>query len=89
MISNNLGSFGVIDPFLKFKEFEYGKKDKTKHKENFNSNKSPKQKGSSHWLEPKEILYEKGEQEIKQTQTNEENNSSNELVSVKLPDKKF
>ena len=89
MISNNRRSLFVINPFLKFEEFENGKQNKSEQEENFHGNKSPKQKGSSHWLEPKKIFHKKCEQEIQQSQTDEENYSPNQLVGVKLPDEKF
>ena len=89
MISNDGRRIFVIDSFLELEQFEYWKQNKSQQKKNFHANKSPKQKRSSHWLEPKKIFHEKREQEIQQSQTDEENNSSNQFVSVKLPDEKF
>ena len=65
------------------------KQNKLQQKENFHTNKSPKQNGSSHWLEPKKIFHKKREQEIQQSQTDEENHSPNQFVGVKLLDEKF
>ncbi|HRA73866.1 MAG TPA: hypothetical protein PLB11_13710, partial [Flavobacterium sp.] len=60
---------------MKFEQFENWKQNKSEQKENFHANKSPKQNGSSHWLEPKKIFHKKCEQEIQQSQTDEEYNS--------------
>ena len=89
MISNDGRCFFVINSFFFFYQFEYWKQNKSQQKENFNANKSPKQDRSSHWLEAKKIFHEKREQEIQQSQTDEENNSSNQFVGVKLLDEKF
>ena len=89
MISDNRRCFFVINSFLEFKQFENGKQNKSEQEKNLHSNKSPKQKRSSHWLEPKKIFHEKREQKVQQSQTDEENYSSNQFVGVKLPDEKF
>jgi hypothetical protein len=74
---------------LEFEQFEYWKQNKSEQQENFYANEKPKKDCSSHWLEPKKIFHEKREQEIQQSQTDEENNSSNQFVGVKLLDEKF
>ena len=89
MISNDGRCFFVINSFLELEQFEYWKQNKSEQEKNFHTNKSPKQNRSSHWLEPKKIFHEKRKQEIQQSQTDEENYSPNQFVSVKLPDKKF
>ena len=89
MISNNRRCFFVINSFLKFEQFENGKQNKSEQEKNFHTNKSPKQNGSSRWLEPKKIFHKKCEQEIQQSQTDEENHSPNQFIGVKLPDEKF
>ena len=89
MISNNRRCFFVINSFLNFEQFENGKQNKSEQEKNFHTNKSPKQNGSSHWLEPKKIFNEKREQEIQQSQPDEENHSPNQFVCVKLLDEKF
>ena len=89
MISNNRRSLFVINPFLKFEEFENGKQNKSEQEENFHGNKSPEQNSSPNRLKPKKIFYHKRKKKIQQTQTDEENDSPNEFVGVKLPNKKF
>jgi hypothetical protein len=74
---------------LEFEQFEKGKQNKSKQEENLYTNESPEQNCSSHWLEPKKIFYKKGKQEIQQSQTDEEKNSPNQFVSVKLLDETF
>ncbi len=74
---------------MEFKQFENGKQNKSEQEENFHKNKSPKQKCSSHWLEPKKIFHKEREQEIQQSQADEENHSPNKFVGVKLLDEKF
>jgi hypothetical protein len=74
---------------LEFKQFENGKQNKSEQEKNLHTNESPKQKRSSHWLEPKKIFHKKGEQEIQQSQTDEENHSPNQFIGVKLLDEKF
>jgi hypothetical protein len=74
---------------LEFEQFENGEQNKSEQEKNLHANKSPKQKRSSHWLKPKKIFHKKREQEIQQSQTDEENHSPNQFVSVKLPDEKF
>ena len=74
---------------MKFEQFENWKQNKSEQEENFHTNKSPKQKCSSHWLKPKKIFHKKSEQKIQQSQTDEENNSPNQFVGVKLLDEKF
>jgi hypothetical protein len=67
MISNNGRCYFVIYTFLEFKKFENREQNKTGQEKNLHENKSPKQKCSSHWLEPKKIFHKKREQEIQQT----------------------
>jgi hypothetical protein len=74
---------------LKFEQFEYWKQNKSEEEKNLHDNKSPKQNGSSHWLEPKKIFHKKRKQEIQQSQTDEENHSPNQFVCVKLLNEKF
>ena len=74
---------------MKFEQLEYWKQNKTEQEKNFHTNKSPEQKRSSHWLEPKKIFHKKREQEIQQSQTDKENHSPNQFVDVKLLDEKF
>ena len=79
----------MINSFLDFKQFENWEQNKSEQEKNFYTNKSPKQKCSSHWLKPKKIFHKKCEQEIQQSQSNEENHSANQFVNVKLLDEKF
>lgn len=74
---------------MEFEQFKNREQNKSEQKENFNSNKSPEQNGSSHWLEPKKVFHKKCEQEIQQSQTDEKNYSPNQFVGVKLLDEKF
>jgi len=89
MISDNGGRLFVINSFLKLEQFENWKQNKSQQKENFHTNKSPKQDRSSHWFEPKKIFHKKRKQEIQQSQTDEENHSPNQFIGVKLLDEKF
>jgi hypothetical protein len=89
MISNNRRCLFIINPFLEFKQFENGKANKSKQEKSFYRNKSPEQNSSPNRLKPKKIFYHKRKKKIQQTQTDEENDSPNEFVGVKLPNKKF
>ena len=74
---------------MKFEQFEYWKQNKSEQEKNLHTNESPKQKRSSHWLEPKKIFHKKRKQEIQQSQSDEENHSPNQFVGIKLLYEKF